>query len=222
MDKLVRATAIESNFVKQLADHLNAEVVGGTVTSIKEGATWLTYTYLYTRMLRNPLAYGINADEKADDPMLKRRCDKLIIDAARLLDQNQMIRYNADSGNLAVAQKGKVAAHFYIQAESIATFNEMFAGGLQVTDGFLIKMVCAATEFRSMKVRQEELSELGALHNNDCPIKLQGAGLDDAGNSLVTGPADKAFILVQCFISRSKIKGFTLISDMNYVASNVG
>jgi activating signal cointegrator complex subunit 3 len=41
MDKLVRATPIESSFIKQLPDHLNAEVVGGTVTSVKEGAIWL-------------------------------------------------------------------------------------------------------------------------------------------------------------------------------------
>jgi SNF2 family DNA or RNA helicase len=43
------------------------------------------------RMLRNPLAYGINADEKTDDPMLKRRCTKLITEAAQLLQGNEMI-----------------------------------------------------------------------------------------------------------------------------------
>mmetsp|Transcript_20166 Transcript_20166/g.43517 ORF Transcript_20166/g.43517 Transcript_20166/m.43517 type:complete len:2151 (-) Transcript_20166:75-6527(-) len=222
MDKLVRAMPIESNFIKQLADHLNAEVVGGTVTSIKEGARWLTYTYLYTRMLRNPLAYGINADEKQDDPMLSRRCTKLITEAAQLLVGNEMIRYNVNTGNLSVAQKGKVAAHFYVQAESIETFNEMMRDREQYTDGFLIKLVCSATEFRGMKVRQEELSELATLHARECPIKLDGAGLDDQGMSLITGPEDKAFILTQCYISRSKIRGFTLISDMNYVASNCG
>ena len=151
-DKLVRAMPIESNFTKQLADHLNAEIVGGTVTSIKEGATWLTYTYLYTRMLKNPLAYGISADEKADDPMLKRRCLKLVTEAAQLLQSNKMIRYSPDSGNLSVAQKGKVAAHFYVQAESIATFNEMMEGNAHTSDAFLLKLVCSATEFRNMKV----------------------------------------------------------------------
>jgi len=222
MDKLVRAMPIESNFIKQLADHLNAEVVGGTVTSVKEGATWLTYTYLYTRMLRNPLAYGINADEKADDPMLKRRCTKLITEAAQLLSSNEMIRHNIENGNLSVCQKGKVAAHFYVQAESIETFNEMMREKQVYGDGFLIKLVCSATEFRNMKVRQEELSELASLHAKECPIKLAGAGLDDRGNALITGPEDKAFILTQCYISRSNIRGFTLISDMNYVASNSG
>ena len=36
LDKLVRDVPIESTFIKQLADHLNAEVVGGTVTTIEE------------------------------------------------------------------------------------------------------------------------------------------------------------------------------------------
>ena len=244
MDKLVRAVPIESNFIQQLPDHLNAEIVGGTVTSITEGATWLTYTYLYTRMMRNPLAYGIAHDAKMNDPTLQRHCVKLVTEAAKVLVQNQMIRYSPESGNLAMAQKGKVAAHYYIQAESIATFNDMFRAqqrpqqpqGVQqggsalkapmhtVSDAFLIKLVCSATEFHNMKVRQEELSELGSLHARECPIKLHGAGLGDDGHSIVTGPADKAFILLQCYISRhtSKIRSFTLISDMNYVASNAG
>ena len=66
LDKLVRAVPIESTFIKQLADHLNAEVVDGTVTTMKEAATWLSYTYLYVRMKKNPLAYGITADQFPD------------------------------------------------------------------------------------------------------------------------------------------------------------
>ncbi|KAL7563665.1 hypothetical protein ACA910_013398 [Epithemia clementina (nom. ined.)] len=210
LDKLVRAVPIESNFIQQLPDHLNAEIVGGTVTTIAEGATWLTYTYLYTRMMRNPLAYGISHDAKTDDSSLIGHCTKLITEAAKQLEQNQMIRYHADSGNLSMTHKGKVAAHYYIQTESIATFNDMLKSQQQ--------------KFRNMKVRQEELSELASLHARECPIKLQGVGLADDGHSLVTGPVDKAFILAQIFISRSssKIKSFTLISDMNYVAANAG
>ena len=192
--------------------------------------------------MRNPLAYGISHDAKTDDPSLQRHCTKLISEAARQLEQNQMIRHHTDTGNLSMAYKGKVAAHYYIQAESIATFNDMLKSQQQreqqlrehggaismpdsaVSDAFLLKLVCSATEFRNMKVRQEELSELGSLHARECPIKLQGAGLDDDGHSLVTGPVDKAFILIQIYISKTsnKIKGFTLISDMNYVAANAG
>ena len=46
-----------------LPDHLNAEVVQGTVTNIRDAINWLTYTYLYIRMLCNPKHYGIAGDE---------------------------------------------------------------------------------------------------------------------------------------------------------------
>ena len=64
LNKLVREVPIESNFIKQLADHLNAEIVSGTVTNIAEATEWLQYTYLFCRMLKNPLAYGINANQR--------------------------------------------------------------------------------------------------------------------------------------------------------------
>lgn len=222
MDKLVRPIPIESNFIKQLADHLNAEVVGGTVSNLREAARWLTYTYLYIRMLRNPLAYGINADQKADDPMLKGRCLELVTDAAKLLDSNKMLRLDLQSGNLGVAESGRVAAHFYIQAESVATFNEMLARTEEPTDGDLCRVICSATEFCNMKLRQEEMDELQKLASETCPLKIRGAGDDDAGRSLITDSVDKAFVLLQAYISRAKIKSFTLISDTNYIASNAG
>jgi pre-mRNA-splicing helicase BRR2 len=45
---------IESQMISQLADQLCAEVVLGTVSSIREAVSWIAYTYLYVRMLRNP------------------------------------------------------------------------------------------------------------------------------------------------------------------------
>ncbi|CAI9282722.1 unnamed protein product [Lactuca saligna] len=42
---------IESQFVSKLADHLNAEIVFGTVKNAIEAIEWLGYTYLYIRMV---------------------------------------------------------------------------------------------------------------------------------------------------------------------------
>lgn len=50
-------------FINSLKDNLNAEVVLGTVTNVKEACAWLGYTYLFIRMKMNPLAYGIGWDE---------------------------------------------------------------------------------------------------------------------------------------------------------------
>lgn len=51
--------ALESQMLKSLPDHLNAEVVQGAVTNLRDAVNWLSYTYLYIRMLRNPRHYGI-------------------------------------------------------------------------------------------------------------------------------------------------------------------
>lgn len=50
-----------------LPDQLNAEVVSGTVSSIKDAVNWLSFTYLYVRMLKNPKYYSIPSDEAEDD-----------------------------------------------------------------------------------------------------------------------------------------------------------
>lgn len=56
---LTHQAPIESQFTKGLVDHLNAEIVLGTVTNIKEASTWLSYTYLFVRMVKNPRGYGL-------------------------------------------------------------------------------------------------------------------------------------------------------------------
>ena len=79
---------IESQLVKRLADNLNAEVVAGSVTSVRDAVDWIGYTYLYVRMLRNPKLYGCRsglAGEGGADPVLEQRRTDLVHAAAQLL-----------------------------------------------------------------------------------------------------------------------------------------
>lgn len=223
-NKLIRPMPIESNFLKQLADHLNAEIVSRTVTSIEEAATWLTYTFLYVRMRKNPMHYGITEDQVRDDPMLRNICLDWVTQAAKRLDAARMIRFHLSSGNLHVVDQGRVAAHYYIQTESIETFNDMQSTsdvGKRM-DSKLCRKLCSAMEFRQLKLRPDEMDELQSLADKECPLVIQGAGDDDGGKALVTDSADKAFVLLQTYISRGRIRSFTLISDMNYIHSNAG
>lgn len=54
---------------------------------MKEACAWLSYTYLFVRMLKNPLAYGVPWEELAADQRLEGRRKQLITDAARKLER---------------------------------------------------------------------------------------------------------------------------------------
>ena len=55
---------------QSLADHMNAEIVNGTINSIKEAASWLSYTFLFVRMCLNPVSYGMTFEERFADPQV--------------------------------------------------------------------------------------------------------------------------------------------------------
>lgn len=91
---------------------------------MREAVAWLGYTYLFVRMKKNPLAYGIPWDELAIEPELLERRRTLITNAARELERCKMARFDERSGNLYVTDLGRVASHFYIRHSSIVVFSE--------------------------------------------------------------------------------------------------
>ena len=99
---MTRQKLIESQCTKPMVENLNAEIVGGTVTNVQEAVTWLSYTYLFVRMMKNPMAYGITYEEKQLDHRLLRKRTQLIQTAARQLAGARMFRSDVRSGNLAV------------------------------------------------------------------------------------------------------------------------
>lgn len=140
--------------MKNLCDHLNAEIVAGTVTNLREAVIWLQYTYLYIRMLKNPLVYGISNEERMRDPSLFCKCEydlysvglidrDMITDTAMKLDQAHMARYDVESGNLFPTDLGRVASHFYIGYNTVMIINERLT---DVSDLRTILMIVAMSQ----------------------------------------------------------------------------
>ena len=120
--------------MKNLCDHMNAEVIAGTVTNVREAVIWIQYTYMYIRMKKNPLVYGISNEERMRDPSLYSKCEwaletavrrrELVEDTAHKLDAAHMVRYDVETGNLFPTDLGRVASHFYISFTTIEIVNE--------------------------------------------------------------------------------------------------
>mmetsp|Transcript_11324 Transcript_11324/g.39302 ORF Transcript_11324/g.39302 Transcript_11324/m.39302 type:complete len:1241 (-) Transcript_11324:3157-6879(-) len=115
---------VESQMIKHLPDNLNAEIEMGSVTNLKDAADWLAYTYLYTRMLRNPARYGVPAGALNDDASLLQHRIDLAHTAATTLDRHNLIKYDRKTGAFQITALGRVSAHYYVSYASMATYNE--------------------------------------------------------------------------------------------------
>ncbi|KAJ0395648.1 hypothetical protein ATCC90586_003056 [Pythium insidiosum] len=237
---LTTGIPMESALIKALPDHLNAEIVSGTVSNLDEACEWLSYTYLFVRMRKNPLAYGLSYDDVQQDPMLVDKRKRLLMDAAEKLQGCRMIKIlrekpsalAGDGGKIcfAVTAMGRVASHFYIQHTSIQTFNELLEprqrhaasvgnGNDDADDNDddmdwdqALLVLCSSNEFEQLKAREDEMVELEKLQKNFARFEVRGGGLDT-----YTG---KTNVLLQALIGRARVSNFTLISDTNYVAQN--
>lgn len=97
-----------------MIDSLNAEVALGTVNNVDEGVSWLGYTYLFTRMKRNPLTYGMEHSEPVDDPHLGAKRLQLITSAAKKLVEAKMLSFDDVTGRLTTTDLGRIASKYYV------------------------------------------------------------------------------------------------------------
>ena len=185
---------IESQFIKKLPDMLNAEVVLGSVQTVREAASWLAYTYLYVRMLRNPGLYGISADDVEKDPTLLQRRIDLVHSAATLLDKHNLLRYDRKTGGFQVTALGRVASHYYVSHSSISVFNEFLKPTM--TDIEIFRLFSLSGEFKYIVVREEEKLELMKLVNR-VPVPVKES---------IEESSAKVNVLLQAYISRLRLE----------------
>lgn len=198
---------VESQLIKSLPDHLNAEIVLGTVQTIAEAADWLTYTFLYVRMLQKPGLYGIfNPEETLKlDPTLKKRRLDLAHTAACMLEKSHLIRYDRKSGALQSTPLGRISSQYYISHSSMALYGRQLRPNMADID--ILRLFSLSGEFTHITVREEEKLELVKLAAR-VPIPVKESPSE---------PSAKINILLQAYISRLKLDGFALVSDMAFI-----
>lgn len=154
-----------------MVDNLNAELSLGTITNVDEAVTWLSYTYLYVRMRKNPLVYGMDHTEPAEDPLLGKKRRDIIIAAAKNLHKAQMIIYDENTGYLTPKDLGRIASNYYVSYNSVNTYNSLMKP--RMTEADVLAMVSRSTEFENVKSRDNEHSELAKLLEQACPCDVK-------------------------------------------------
>ncbi|EKM59388.1 uncharacterized protein PHACADRAFT_137065 [Phanerochaete carnosa HHB-10118-sp] len=210
LDAVTAQNPIESKFTTGMIDALNAEVALGTVANVHDAIRWVGYTYLFVRMRKNPLQYGISWDEVQEDPYLHSKRTSLVNQAANKLAEARMIAFDRPLGNFVITDLGRIAAKYYIRHNSIEIYNKEFRP--KMTEADILAMLCMSTEFHQIQVRENELKELEQLMEV-VPCKVKG-GTDTSQG--------KVNILLQAYISGYRPDDFALVSDQAYAAQNGG
>ena len=192
---------IESQMIQKLPDIMNGEIVLGNIQNINDAVEWMAYTYLYVRMQQNPELYGITSDNWQDeDPDLAQRRTDLAHAAAVILDKNHLIRYDRRSGIFQTTELGRIASHYYISHQSMATYNQLLKPTISEIE--LFRVFSLSSEFQYITVRDEEKIELQKLMER-VPIPIKES---------IDEPSAKVNCLLQV-----KINAFRLILAFTYI-----
>ncbi|XP_074028472.1 activating signal cointegrator 1 complex subunit obelus isoform X3 [Leptinotarsa decemlineata] len=209
MGLMLSQTPIESQFLNCIPDNLNAEVVLGTVSNVKEAMEWLANTFLFVRIKKNPLVYGLTYNEIWDINQFNQFLQLQLDTAANTLEKSQLIRFDRTLGELRPTNFGRIASFYYISHRTMEMFYEKF--DRYISESGIIQLISQASEFAQIQVRMDEMHELDRLREyNEYDINLD-----------FTHNVSKVIILLQANISRAPIMVSSLISDTNFIMQTI-
>ncbi|KAM0927599.1 hypothetical protein ACQ4PT_002783 [Festuca glaucescens] len=164
----------------------------------------------YTQMVKLLIIDEIHLLHDNRGPVLESIVSRTVHSAANLLDRNNLINYDRRTGYFQVTDLGRIASYYYISHRTISTYNEY----LKPTMGYieLCQLFSLSEEFKYVIVRQDEKMELTKLLDH-VPIPVK-ENLEE--------PGTKINVLLQAYISRLKLEGLSLGSDMIYIRQSAG
>lgn len=141
---------VESALVGCLADHLNAEICSGTVRTAQAALEYLTWTFLYRRVLMNPTYYGL---ESTDPDSVSEFLSGVVGDNIAALVEAGCVAVDEDA-NLAPTVFGHLASYYYLSHRTLLLLRESLRADTGL-DG-LLTLVSEAGEFDELPVRHNE------------------------------------------------------------------
>ena len=200
---------IESFFLEKILDQLNAAIVSDSVLNFKDALNWLDKSYFVIRLRKNPEYYGlIIKDEKNKNIEIFHFLLNLVYTCINDLEKYGMITFNKKNGVFEKTYIGIICSYFYIKPTSMQIYNSKISEMENTIDIF--NLFTLSEEFKYIIIREEEKIEIQKLINS-VPIPVKTT-LDD--------PLSKINVLLQCYISKINLEGYSINADMVYISQN--
>ncbi|CAG8517169.1 20044_t:CDS:2, partial [Racocetra fulgida] len=202
---LYEALPVESHLDHFLHDHFNAEIVTKTIENKQDAVDYLTWTFLYRRMVENPNYYGMQG---SDHRHLSDHLSELVETTVNDLSASKCIMLE-DELEVSPLNLGMIAAYYNVSYITI----EMFSMSLNEKTKLrgLLEIISSAAEFETIPVRHHEDTVLKKIYDR-LPVKL--------GNPKFNSPHIKTNILLQAHFSRTQLPP-DLQSDQTTVLGKV-
>nr|CCC95039.1 putative ATP-dependent RNA helicase [Trypanosoma congolense IL3000] len=205
---------VESALHRQLHAHINAEIVAGTIKTRQDAVDYLTWTYMFRRIVKNPSYYGL-ADRSPKSVTIF--LSSLV---ANVLDELQACGCvepadgddngdDVDSNALSYTVLGKLCSYYYLSHKTVYYFDTNIDADSSQVD--VLRTMCEADEFGELPVRHNE-DKLNLALSQTLPLSIKAQDADS--------PHAKAFLLFQAHFERSSLPISDYYTDLKSTLDN--
>jgi pre-mRNA-splicing helicase BRR2 len=188
---LSEAFLVESNLHHFLHDHMSAEVVAGVVENKQDAVDYLTWTFMYRRLTKNPNYYNLQG---VSHRHLSDHLSELVETVLNDLESSKSVAI--EDKYLKPLNLGLIASYYYISYTTIKHFGSMLTQKTKMKG--LLEILASASEYAELAghAGEEEFIER-LVHHQRFSIEKPKYG----------DPHVKANVLLQAHFSRHTVVG---------------
>ncbi|VVC95095.1 unnamed protein product [Leptidea sinapis] len=194
---------VESSLLQVLADHLNAEIVAGTVRSKQDILDYLTWTYFFRRLMRNPSYYNLESLEPQD---VNYYLSNLVQTSVEALVDAGCVEIQEDERTIETTWKGRIASYYYLSHKTMTHFTRNLHRDLDIDA--LLRVLSDCEEYATLPVRHNEDVLNGEL-SQSCRLPVDSLSLDSSHV--------KTFLLLQAHLTRLPLPNTDYLTDTKSV-----
>ncbi|KAI9298963.1 Sec63-domain-containing protein [Neoconidiobolus thromboides FSU 785] len=156
---------IESHLDHMLHDHFNSEIVTKSIENKQDAVDFLTWTFLYRRLIKNPNYYGL---EGISQQHLSDHLTELVEKTMDELALAQCITIE-DEVIVSPLNLGMIAGYYNIRYDTLDLISRSLTADTKLKG--LLEIISAASEFSDIPMRHQENIVLSKLYTQ-LPVKL--------------------------------------------------
>ena len=196
---------VESSLAGQITDHLNAEIASGTLQKFQHCIDYLTWTYFFRRLTKNPAFYGLTNTGSISDA-INNYLRQLVQATIDKLVRAKCIEFDKESQSLNATTLGYLASFYYLSHETIQQLGDKITSTNSIDE--LLSTLSNAKEFAGLPVRHNE-DVLNEALTHLVPIKVPKHDLES--------PHVKSNLLLQAHFERCPLPITDYITDTKSV-----